>query len=192
MLKRSYLNQEERNFYFVAKAFIQYLNGERSFSGRMTDELWEVWKKHGMITGDMQKNLKLTKTYLNKFCIELESNLDEEQMKKLNKQLMKFDYKLIDDYTVKKLMRDVANQEFVSMKKDYFIDLLEDIAQVRCVNCQKDYKTCPLYKALDDINVPQCGEEVNCPYAANLELTRKDRKDIKKMEEKIHAKHTSD
>ena len=56
-----------------------------------------------MITPGMKKNLKLVRTYLKKFCYEIEENLDEVELKKLNKQLMKFDYKLIDDYTVKKL-----------------------------------------------------------------------------------------
>lgn len=186
MLKRKYLNTEEKNFYFVAKAFIQYINGQRNLNNRSTEEIWEEWKKHGMITPSMQKNLKLVKAYLNKFCFELEDNLDKEQLEKLNKQLLKFDYKLIDDYTLKKMLRNVEDHmQYVSMKRDYFIEILEDVAEHKCVNCQQDYRSCPLYKALDDINVPPDGEEPNCPYAANMVLTKGDLKDIKKIKAKI-------
>lgn len=186
MLKRRYLNATEKNFYLVAEAFIQMINGQRNFDNKVSDTVWEEWKKHGMITPSMQKDLKLTKTYLFKFCDELRSYLDKEQLYKLDKQLMNFDYRIVDDYSFQKLLRDINDHyQYVVMKRDAFVDILEDVAQVRCVNCQKDYKSCPLYKALDDIGTPYCGEEPNCPYAANLELSRRDRKDIKKIEEKV-------
>ena len=107
ILKRDYLSSEEKNFYMVAKAFVQYLEGERNLDNKRTEEVWEEWSKRGMATKEMSKNLKLVRTYLKKFCYEVEENLSDQELKKLNKQLMKFDYKLVDDYTLKKLMRDI-------------------------------------------------------------------------------------
>lgn len=168
-LKRDYLNSEEKNFYMVAKAFIQTIEGERSLENRRTKEVWEEWSKRGMATKEMSKNLKLVRTYLKKFCYEVEENLSDQELKKLNKQLMKFDYKLVDDYTLKKLMRDINdNLKYIVLERDKFIDIIEDIAQVRCVGCTDDYKTCVIHKALDDMNTPYGGEQSNCPYAADL------------------------
>lgn len=168
-LKRTYLNSEEKNFYMISKAFIQTIDGQRNLNNRITEEIWSEWGKRGMITPDMKKNLKLVRTYLKKFCYEIEENLDEVELNKLNKQLMKFDYKLIDDYTVKKLLRDINdNLKYIVIERDKFIDIVEDIAQVRCVGCTDDYKTCVIYKALDDMSTPYLGEQFNCPYAADL------------------------
>lgn len=176
-LKREYLNAEEKNFYMISKAFIQTIDGQRNLNGRITEEIWSEWEKRGMITPNMKKNLKLVRTYLKKFCYEIEENLNEVELKKLNKQIMKFDYKLIDDYTVRKLMRDINdNMRYIVIERDKFLDVLEDVAAVRCVGCNDDYKTCSIYKALDDISTPYLGEKVNCPYAADLSDCNYDKK----------------
>lgn len=141
-LKREYLNAEEKNFYMISKAFIQTIDGQRNLNGRITEEIWSELEKRGMITPNMKKNLKLVRTYLKKFCYEIEENLNEVELKKLNKQIMKFDYKLIDDYTVRKLMRDINdNMRYIVIERDKFLDVLEDVAAVRCVGCNDDYKT---------------------------------------------------
>lgn len=169
ILKRDYLSSEEKNFYMVAKAFVQYLEGERNLDNKRTEEVWEEWSKRGMATKEMSKNLKLVRTYLKKFCYEVEENLSDQELKKLNKQLMKFDYKLVDDYTFKKLMRDINdNIRYIVLERDKFIDIIEDIAQVRCVGCKDNYQNCVIHKALEDLNVPYGGEQPNCPYAADL------------------------
>lgn len=168
-LKRGYLNSEEKNFYMIAKAFIQTINGQRNLNNKVTNEIWTEWSNRGMMTPLMQKNLKLVKTYLTKFCVEIEENLDTNELKKLDKQLLKFDYKLIDDYTLKKLLRDINdNLKYIVIEREKFIDIIEDIAQVRCVGCTDDYKKCVIHKALDDMNTPYGGEQPNCPYAADL------------------------
>ena len=76
-LKRSYLSMEEENFYMVAKSFLGMMEGSRTLENRITDEIWIEWKKRGMLTPSMQKELKLSYTYLRKFCYEVEENLDE-------------------------------------------------------------------------------------------------------------------
>lgn len=190
-LKRAYLNSEEKNFYMISKAFIQTIDGQRNLNNRITDEIWSEWDKRGMITPDMKKHLKLVRTYLKKFCYEIEENLDDVELNKLNKQLMKFDYKLIDDYTVKKLLRDINdNLKYIVIERDKFIDIVEDIAQVRCVGCTDDYKTCVIYKALDDMSTPYLGEQVNCPYAADLsECSQEKQLHIKNLKDNIKKKN---
>lgn len=188
-IKREYLNAEEKNFYMVAKAFIQMLDGERNLDNKITDEVWIEWKKRGMITPGMQKNIKSVHTYLKNFCYELEENLSETELKRLNKQLEKFDYKLVDDYTVKKIMRDIKdNIKYAVIEREKFDAVLEDIAAVRCVGCTTDYKQCAIYKMLDDISIPYLGEQPNCPYAADLsECNEKQLKHIEELKIKING-----
>lgn len=190
-LKREYLNSEEKNFYMIAKAFIQYLEGQRNLEGKITEDVWVEWTKRGMITPGMQRNLKLVNTYLKKFCYELEDNLNNPELDKLNKQLMKFDYKLIDDYTVKKLLRDVNDHiKYAVIEREKLEEVLEDIAQVRCVGCKCDYRECAIYKLLDDISTPYCGEQPNCPYAADLsKFTQEQLKCLEGRKEKLRNKN---
>ena len=189
-LKRPYLQAEEKNSYMVAKAFIQLLEGKRTFENKRSKEMWEEWSKKGMMTKTMHKNLKLSCTYLKKFCSELEENLEISERKKLARQLEKFDYKLVDDYTVQKLLRNINdNIQYAVIKRDKLIDCLEDISAVRCVGCKEDHNKCSIFKMLDDISVPYLGEEPNCPYAANLMLvSEKDKKHIRELKKKINAK----
>lgn len=181
-LKRGYLNSEERNFYMISKSFIQMLNGERNLENKITNEIWVEWKKKGMITQSMQKNIKMVKSYLVKFCDEIEENLDEAEIKKLQKQLIKFDYRLVDDYTLKKLLRDINDKfKYVIMERKKFELLIEELVEVKCVGCKEDYKTCTLYQAFDDINLGRVDEEVNCPYAADLSKCKPN--ELKRIEE---------
>lgn len=174
-LKRKYLNREEENFYMVCQSFIQMIEGSRTLENKNTEEIWVEWCKRGMITPGMQKNLKLVKTYLKKFCTELESNLDKDILKKLEKRLYKFDFKIVDDYTMQKIFRDMGDHmKYAIIDREKFMDILEDISAVRCVGCKDDYKDCVLAKAYEDINIPYIGEEVNCPYAADLSLCTTD------------------
>ena len=190
-LKREYLNSEEKNVYMICKAFVQMLNGERNLEHKITNEVWVEWEKRGMITPNMKKNIKMVNTYLRKFCYEIEENLSEYELKRLNKQLEKFDYKLIDDYTVKKLMRDINDRmKYIVIEREKFLDILEDIAAVRCVGCTNSYQDCVIYKALDDISTPYLGEEPNCPYAADLSLcSSKQKKNIENMKAKMKKKN---
>ena len=190
-LRRDYLTAEEKNFYMISKAFIQYCDGLRSLEpSNGCNKVWEDWKARGMLTGEMQGNLKRVYTYLRKFCYELEVNLSKKEQEILKKRIDKFDYKLIDDYTVKKLLRDVSNNmKYAVIERDKFEPIIQDIAAVRCVGCTCNYEKCPLFKMLDDINVPYVKEEPNCPYACNLsDYTEEELKDIEHLKDVIKAR----
>lgn len=188
-LKRGYLNQEEKNLYMVSKAFIQMLEGTRSLTNKRVEEVWNEWKQRGMLTSSMQKNIKMVHTYLKKFCIELEENLDSSELRKLSKQLNKFDFKIVDDYTLQKLLRDIKdNMKYAVIERDKFENVLEDITAVRCVGCKKDYKECAIHKMLDDISLPYVHEQPNCPYAVDLsELTKEEEEHVKQLKERLRV-----
>ena len=191
-LMRDYLTAEEKNFYMISKAFLQYCDGIRSLEpSNGCNKIWEDWKARGMLTTEMQGNLKRVYTYLRKFCYELEVNLSKTEQEVLKKRIDKFDYKLIDDYTVKKLLRDVSNNmKYAVIERDKFEPILQDIAAVRCVGCKCNYEKCPLYKMLDDIMVPYVKEEPNCPYACNLdEYSEEELKDIQRLKDVINGRH---
>ena len=191
-LRRDYLTAEEKNFYMISKAFLQYCDGIRSLEpSNGCNKIWEDWKARGMLTTEMQGNLKRVYTYLRKFCYELEVNLSKTEQEVLKKRIDKFDYKLIDDYTVKKLLRDVSNNmKYAVIERDKFEPILQDIAAVRCVGCKCNYEKCPLYKMLDDISVPHIKEEPNCPYACNLdEYTEEELKEINHLKDIVNGRH---
>lgn len=192
-LSRGYLNSDERNVYMIAKSFIELLSGRKSIGGKLEikEEVWKQWEDHGMITPDMKKNIKLAKTYLRKFVIELEENLDKQQLERLNKMFSNFEYRLIDDYTVKKIYRDIKNQEYVSMKKELFQELVIDVSELRCVGCKKcDYDKCEIYHALEDVNMSYVSEEVNCPYACDLNnMTEEEIKRVSDLKKRMKSKN---
>lgn len=180
-LKRGYLNAEERNFYMLSRSFIQMINGERNLENKITNEIWIEWKKKGMITQSMQKNIKLVKSYLCKFCDEIEENLDKEEIEKLQKQLIKFDYRLIDDYTLKKILRDINDQlKYIVVERKKFEPLIEELAEIKCVGCKEDYRKCNLYKAFEDMCITKVDEEPNCPYAVDLSKCKPE--EVKRIE----------
>lgn len=192
-LSRGYLNSEEKNFYMVAKSFVELLSGFKSFGGKLEikEEVWEQWGKRGMITPSMKKNIKMVKTYLRKFIIELEENLDTEQLKRLNKMFANFEYRLIDDYTVKKLYRDINNKEYVSMKKELFEELVIEVSEIRCVGCNRcDYDKCEIYNALEDVNMAFVSEMPNCPYACDLnKMTPKELERVEELKKRLKNKN---
>lgn len=181
--KRGYLNREEENFLMVSKAFIQMINGLRNLDNRITGPVWEEYEKRGMITPSMQKSIKMVNTYLNKFTDELQLNLDQRENKRIEKKLMKFDFKIVDDYTMQRLFRDIKDrQKYITMDRNKFMDILEPVSGVECVGCKKDYKSCQLCKAFEDICIPHIGEKENCPYATDLsEFTPEQKKDYEEL-----------
>ncbi|MGN1358686.1 MAG: DUF5651 domain-containing protein [Bacilli bacterium] len=191
-LKRDYLTSEEKNFYMVTKAFIQMVQGERTFENHVTDDIWEEWKNRGMITSKMQRSLKTATTNLKNFCYELEDNLSETTLKTLQKQLEKFDYKIIDDFTLSKIFRDASDSmKYAVIEREKLEPILQDIAAVRCVGCTSCYEKCPLYHMLDDISTPFVGEESNCPYAVVLDkFTDDELNHIQKLKDIVNGRHS--
>jgi hypothetical protein len=188
--KRGYLNAEEKNFYMVCKTLIKMINGESNLDGSITKEVWVEWKKRGMLTDEMQKDIKYVKSYLMKFCDEIEENIDETERNKLDKQLEKFAFRIVDDYTLRKIYRDYKDNKYFVMERRKFDPILQEIAEVRCVGCKDDYRKCSLYNAFEDINLPRVEEESNCPYAADLSMCRSEEVErIEKIKDHLKVKN---
>ena len=178
MLKRGYLSSAEFNTYMVLNSVTQMLDGRRTIDNKRHEEFWKEMTKKGMMTSEMQKNLKLAYTYLNKFLNQMYEELDKPTQTKIDKHAGAFDFKLIDDYTLKKIMGDLAkHMETITLSRAEFEDIIEEVAELNCVGCEKDYKACKLYKVLDDCLLNQGEGTGKCPYAADLgEYTRSQRK----------------
>lgn len=189
--KRSYLNTEETNMYMLSKSFIQVINGERNMNNKTTNEIWVEWDKRGMITPEMKKNIKLVRTYLSKFCYEIEDNVDERELKRLNKKIENFDYRLVDDYTLKKIFKDIEDRSrYFVIDKEKLYPILAELMEVSCVSCKKDYKSCDLYNMFDDLLINKVNECSNCPYACDLSsLDEEDKKIVNELKAKMKAKN---
>lgn len=188
-LKRGYLNREEENFLMVAKSFIQMINGTRSLENKITEPVWKEYEKRGMITPSMQKSIKMVNTYLNKFVDEMQINLDKKENSRIEKKLEKFDFKIIDDFSMKKLFRDIKDKnKYVTMNRDIFMDILVEVSGVECVGCKKDYKQCSLCTAFEDISIAHIGDMPSCPYAADLSsFTQEEKEKYDKLLERVRA-----
>lgn len=127
-----------------------------------------------------RKERRMQQRYVNK-------RLTPEQFQELQSDI---NQRYIEE-EVQKLMRDIgSNLQYAVLQRDQFSDIMEEIAQVRCVGCKDDYRQCSIHKALDDASVPYCGEEPNCPYAADLsKFSLKEKKHIEELKEKLHKKN---
>lgn len=192
-LRRDYINVDERNFYMVTKCYLQMVEGKRTLDNReLGRDYWDILKEHGMLTPSMQKSLKTGYTNLKKFIYELEENLSKSQMQTLNKRMEKFDYRIIDDYTLQKIYRDASDKfKYAVIPIENLEPVLQDIASVRCVGCKENYENCHLCKMMQDIEMPYVSEESNCPYASVLDkFTEEDKKSIQEMKEIVKGRHS--
>lgn len=169
-MKRGYLNRDESNQFMVLMSAIQLIQGERSLENKKQDPMWEEWSKHDMINVEQQKNLKMATTYLKKFITSKLQDLDKETQDKINKKIQKFDFKLVDDYTLQKLFRDMNDRmKYVTLPREDFYNWTEEVMYKHCTECTKDRGECNLYKILDDNLIPEAGYNIpSCPYAYKL------------------------
>lgn len=190
-LKRGYLNREEENFVMITKAYIEYMTGFRNLENVINKSIWEEWESRGMLTSTMRKHLKLVYTYMNKFVNELHDNLDERENERLKKKIMKFDYRLVDDYTLKKVIRDINDHmRYAIMDRNKFIDVIDVVSGVECVGCKRDYKGCSLCAVFEEASIAHVGEQPNCPYAADLsEFTDEEKKDYDELIKRVKNKN---
>lgn len=166
-MKRGYLNRDESNQFMVIMAVIQLIKGERSLDNKPHPPMWKEWSDHEMMNKDQQKNLKMANTYLNKFVMSKLKDLDKSKQVEMLKKIQKFDFKLVDDYTLQKIFRDMRDKmQFAVMKREDFYKWTEEIMTVNCLNCNKDRNGCELHRVFEDNLVPENGWNLNnCEYA---------------------------
>lgn len=170
---RDYLNANEKNQFMVLQSIVQMMDGLRNtgIDGPKISSMLEEWSKRNNMTKEEHKNLKTSETYLRKFLASVYERLSLKEQEVIKKKIMKFDFKLVDDYTLKQVNRNIADR-FVNaaVPRQQFNEWCSEIMSVKCNGCTKDWSTCDLYQVFDDNFIPESGFDCkNCRYAYKLD-----------------------
>jgi hypothetical protein len=173
---RDYLNAIEKNQFMVLQSIVQLMDGLRNsgVDGPKIESMLEEWKKRDNITKDEHKNLKTSETYLRKFLASVYERLSPKEQDLIKKKVMKFDFKLVDDFTLKQVNREIKDRMVNAViPRQQFYDWCVDIMEVKCNGCTKDWNTCDLHQVFEHNFVPESGFDCsNCKFAYNLEEGR--------------------
>ncbi|MDR7237144.1 DUF5651 domain-containing protein [Neobacillus drentensis] len=174
---RDYLNSIEKNQFMVLQSIVQLMDGLRNagVDGPKITSMLEEWTKRGNITKAEHKNLKTSETFLRKFLASVYERLSPKEQELIKKKVMKFDFKLVDDFTLKQVHRDIKDKmNNAVVPRQQFYDWCMEIMNVKCNGCTKDWNTCDLHQVLDNNFIPESGFDCkNCKYAYNLNEGRK-------------------
>jgi hypothetical protein len=168
---RDYLNSVEKNQFMVMNSILQLAIGIRNtgVAGPKLKTMREEWTKRENMTKEEHRSLKMVETYLEKFIMSVYNRLSPKEQEQIQKKLMKYDFKLVDDYTLKQVSRDIKDKlQYAVMPREQFYEWTSEMMEVKCKGCTKDYKTCDLYDVFHDNFVPESGFDCsNCKYAYN-------------------------
>lgn len=174
---KKYLNAEQRNQFLVLVSILQTFTGNRNMTRKNPGEIQtilEQWDKSDNLTKDEHRSLKMVGTYLNKFCESVFERMDPKEKKQLDKRMDKFDFRLVDDYTLKKIYRDMQDKYVNAVvPRELFNKFCEEIMFVKCHNCKKCYGECELYDVFEENFIPESTYGLtNCKFATK-DLTKK-------------------
>lgn len=166
---RDYLNSNETNQFMVILALTQLLEGTRKMERRSPEiiSMLEEWSRRNNVTKEEHRSLKTADTYLKKFVDSVYNRLSPKEQATISKKLAKFDFRLIDDFTLKKLYRE-TNDRMVNavVPREQFNDWTEQVMIANCNGCTKDWNSCKLYEVFDDNFIPESSFNCsNCKYA---------------------------
>jgi hypothetical protein len=168
---RDYLNSVEKNQFMVMNSVLQMVIGVRNtgVDAPKFKTMREEWSKRDNMTKEEHKSLKMAETYLEKFIMSVYNRLSPKEQEQIQKKLLKYDFKLVDDFTLKQVNRDIKDKiQNAVMPRQQFYDWCVDIMEVKCNGCTKDWNTCDLHHAFDSNFVPESGFDcTNCKYAYN-------------------------
>lgn len=165
--KKDYLNREEANTLLTIMATAQLIEGLRTLNNKSKKPIWEDWKARNFLTVEESRSIKTAHTYLIKFSKSVLDRISEKEKEIVMKKIVKFSFRLVDDYTMQKINRDITNKmQNAVVPRNQFEDWCEEIMECNCLNCKKNRKDCKLYTVFDDNFVPesQCDFN-NCRYA---------------------------
>lgn len=173
-LRRNYYNNGEFNNFMVMAAMLQMMEGIRGMGGAIGEPMAENYYNKGIITKEQRKNLKMSYTYLKKFMIETYDNADIKTRNKMDKKLLNFDFRLVDDYSVKKIYEILNSTEEYRLSKEDFYLLVTKQVESGCADCVEDRNTCKMHDLFEKYLIrPQhrgCGNLPNCEYAFLKEI----------------------
>jgi hypothetical protein len=131
----------------------------------------EEWMKRGNLTKEEHKSLKMAETYMEKFIMSVYNRLSSKQKEQINKKLFKYSFKLVDDFTLKQVNRDIKDRMVNAViPRQQFFDLCVDVMEVKCNGCKKDWNTCDLHQVFENNFVPESGFDcTNCKFAYRVD-----------------------
>lgn len=166
---KDYLSAIEKNQIIVLMLVLEAINGK---SNSNMDEakisaMVEDWKKRGNLTKEEHRALKSSSTYLKKFLDSVLDRLSEKERNVIKKRLLKVDFRPVDDYTIKKIFREMENRMVNAVvTRELFNKWCEEIMECNCKNCSKDWKDCELHEVFEENFVPESTWNLeNCRYA---------------------------
>lgn len=166
---KDYLNAVEKNQVMVLMSILDVMDGNRNggIDGPKIASMLEDWNKRGNMTKEEHKALKSANTYLKKFTNSVMERLSEKEKAGLKKRLRKFDFRLVDDYTLEKIYRDMSEKMVNAVvPRENFNKWCEEIMECNCRNCTKDWKECELHHVFEENFVPESSwNKDNCRYA---------------------------
>jgi len=182
---KDYLNSEERNQLMVLMSIIQMFNGNRGINGPTMQNIVDSWASRNNLTKDEQKSIKMAQTYLNKFCKSVYDRMCDKEKETIAKKLTKFDFRLIDDFTLQKVYRETNDKmKNAVVPREQFENWCRDIMEVHCKGCTKHHAECELHTYFEDNFVPESSWGLeNCRYAYKEVDVKKDEKKIKEFQE---------
>lgn len=170
---RDYLNSNEKNQFMVMQSIVQMIDGLRNagVDGPKISSMLEEWSNRNNMTKEEHKNLKTAETFLRKFLAAVYERLSQKEQDLIKKKLLKFDFKLVDDYTLKQVHRDISDRFInAAVPREQFYDWCAEIMNVKCQGCTKDWNTCQLHTVFEENFVPESGFDCeNCKFAYRLE-----------------------
>jgi hypothetical protein len=166
---KDYLNKFEHNEFMVMNSVLQSVLGipNTGVNGPKLKNMREEWAKRDNLTKDEHKSLKMEETYMGKFIMSVYNRQSPKEQEKIQKKLLKYSFKLVDDYTLQQVNRDIKDKmQHAVMPRQQFYDWCVDIMEVKCNGCSKDWNTCDLHQVFDNNFVPESGFDCkNCKYA---------------------------
>lgn len=147
-------------------AVSQQIEGIRSLTGKNSKPMWEDWKDREFLTKEEGKNIKTAHTFLIKFFSSVLARVNEKEKDIILKQLIKFDFKIVDDFTLKKIFRDTVDRmQNAVVPRVQFENWCCEIMDCNCKECKKHWNKCELYTVFEDNFVPESGYNLeNCKY----------------------------
>lgn len=194
---KDYLNADERNQLMVLMSILQVMDGVRNNTGLKNpaemQSMIEDWEKRGNLTKEEHRSLSMAKTYLEKFCKSVFNRMNSKEKESFQKKLCKFDFRLVDDFTLQKIYREMQDKmKNAVVPRDEFQDWTEQIMECNCKNCKKHWEECRLHEIFEDNFIPESTRPLeNCKYAyqvnekGNMVLSKKEQKRVKKIRDTI-------
>lgn len=166
---KDYLSAAEKNQFMVLMSILQLMDGHRNggIDGPKLGSMLEDWTKRNNMTKEEHKALKTAKTYLEKFTTSVFNRLSSKEREGLVKRLVKFDFRLVDDFTLQRVSRDIDNKMINAVvPRQLFNKWCEEIMCINCKDCIKDWKKCELHEVFEENFVPESSWSLdNCRYA---------------------------